>query len=436
LANSPQSATAGIVFSYDATKGGTAFTGTALRYVVTFAPSANGLTATNGRIGGAPTVAGFTTATIVATDASGASVSNAFPIVVFSADLAAPTLPVTPYTYSDATSPLPAHFTLAVGGGRGVGGSVVAADNTPASNVTTDAGAALGRVLFYERRLSVNDRVSCASCHQQQTGFADTARLSRGFDGGSTGRHSMALQNARFYTRGRFFWDERAATLEAQVLQPIQDATEMGMTLDNAVTKLTLSSFYAPLFQAAFGTPDITSDRVSRALSQFVRSLVSSSSKFDRAFTNVTTGPPNFAAVFTPQEQLGQQLFNGQAKCAQCHETNAHLGDDVHNIGLDATLTDVGAGLGRFKTPSLRNVEKRGRFMHDGRFNTLEQVVEFYNSGVQNNGNLDGRLRGPGNQPQRLNLSQAEKDAIVAYMKTLTDDAFLTAAKFSNPFPR
>ncbi len=431
--NTPQGATVGGAFSYDATKGGTAFTGTALSYAVTFAPGANGLTATNGRISGAPTAAGITNATIIATDVGGNSVSNVFPIVAFSVDLAAPTLPATGYAYSDATSPLAAHFTIAVGGARGPGGSVIAADNTPTTNITTDAGAALGRVLFYDRRLSVNDRVSCASCHQQQFGFADTARLSRGFTGGSTGRHSMALQNARFYNRGRFFWDERAATLEAQVLAPIQDATEMGMTLSNVVTKLTLSAYYAPLFQAAFGTTDITSDRVSRALSQFVRSLVSSSAKFDRAFTN---GPPNFAAVFTQQELLGQQLFNGPAKCAQCHETNAHIGDDIHNTGLDPAITDAGAGLGRFKTPSLRNVEKRGRFMHDGRFTTLEQVVEFYNSGVQNNGNLDNRLRGQGNQPQRLNLSQVEKDAIVAYMKTFTDDAFLNAQKFSNPFPR
>lgn len=431
--NTPQGATVGGAFSYDATKGGTAFTGTSLTYAVTFAPTANGFTATNGRITGAPAAAGITTATITATDAGGNRVSNAFPIVAFSVDLSTPGLPSTTYAYSDATSPLPAHFTVAAGGARGPGGSVIAADNTPANNLTTDAGATLGRVLFYDRRLSVNDRVACASCHQQQFGFADTAKLSRGFAGGSTGRHSMGLQNARFYNRGRFFWDERAATLEAQVLAPIQDATEMGMTLDNVVTKLTLSAYYAPLFQAAFGTPDITSDRVSRALSQFVRSLVSSSAKFDRAFGN---GPPNFAAVFTQQELLGQQLFNGPGKCAQCHETNAHIGDDIHNTGLDATITDVGAGQGRFKTPSLRNIEKRGRFMHDGRFTTLEQVVEFYNSGVQNNGNLDNRLRGPNNQPQRLNLSQAEKDAIVAYMKTFTDDAFLTAAKFSNPFPR
>ena len=128
----------------------------------------------------------------------------------------------------------------------------IGADNTPASNRTTNAGATLGRVLFYDRRLSVNDRVSCSSCHQQQFAFSDTAKLSRGFAGGFTGRHSMGLANARFYANARFFWDERAASLEAQVLQPIQDATEMGMTLPNVLTKLSATTYYPALFAAAF----------------------------------------------------------------------------------------------------------------------------------------------------------------------------------------
>jgi len=244
----------------------------------------------------------------------------------------------------------------------------------------------------------------------------------------------MALQNARFYERGRFFWDERAATLEAQVLMPVQDATEMGMTLDNLVTKLSLSGYYAPMFSAAFGTADISSDRISRALAQFVRSMVSGTSKYDRAFNG--SAAPNFNVTFTAQELQGQQLFNGPGGCLACHATDAQISDDIHNTGLDATITDVGAGNGRFKAPSLRNVAVRSRFMHDGRFTSLEQVVEFYNSGVQPNPNLDGRLRVGNGQAKRLNLSQAEKDALVAFLKTLTDDAFLSNPKFSNPFAR
>ena len=428
-ANLAQAATVSRPFTYDATKGGTAFSGAGLTYTVSFSPTANGLSAVNGRIDGVPAAAGTTVATVVARDASGRTASNAFSIVAFSADLTAPVTPATPFAYADATSPLPVHFADA----GAPGGAATRQDNTPATNRTTDAGAALGRVLFYDRRLSVNDRVSCASCHQQQFAFGDTARLSRGFAGGSTGRHSMGLQNARFYQRGRFFWDERAATLEAQVLQPIQDGTEMGMTLDALVTKLSLSSFYAPLFQSAFGSTEVTSDRVSRALAQFVRSLTSGTSKFDQAFVG---GTANFNAVFTADELQGQQLFNGRAGCARCHATNAHVSDDVHNTGLDAVSTDLGAGLGRFKSPSLRNVAARARFMHDGRMTSLEQVVEFYNSGVQANANLDGRLRSPGGQPQRLNLRTDEKTALVAYLRTLTDPAFLAAAKFADPFPR
>jgi cytochrome c peroxidase len=390
----------------------------------------SGLAATNGRITGTAAEPGVYTVTITARDNSGSSASHSFSIVVFAGDLTVPTLPATALSYSDAGNPLPRHFSQAAPNA----GSPIGADNTPASNRTTDAGATLGRVLFYDRRLSVNDRVSCASCHQQQFAFSDTARLSRGFAGAVTGRHSMGLANARFYASGRFFWDERAASLEAQVLQPIQDATEMGMTLPNALAKLSATTYYPALFTAAFGTSDITSDRVSLALSQFVRSLVSANSKFDRAFG--MNGVPNFAATFTAQELAGQDLFNGRAGCARCHGTNAHISDNVHNTGLDATITDVGAGNGRFKAPSLRNIAVRPPYMHDGRFRTLEQVIAFYDSGVQNNPGLDPRMRGPGGQPLRLNLSAAERASLVAFLGTLTDNTFLTDVRFSNPFGR
>jgi cytochrome c peroxidase len=224
------------------------------------------------------------------------------------------------------------------------------------------------------------------------------------------------------------------------VLQPIQDATEMGMTLPSVLAKLSATTYYPALFTAAFGTSEITSDRVALALSQFVRSLVSVNSKFDRAFG--VNGVPNFAATFTAQELAGQDLFNGRAGCARCHGTNAHISDGVHNTGLDATITDVGAGNGRFKAPSLRNIAVRPPYMHDGRFRTLEQVIAFYDNGVQNNPGLDTRLRGgpggPGGNgaPLRLNLSAAERASLVAFLGTLTDNTFLTDVRFSNPFAR
>ncbi len=431
--NGTQAAMVGVPFSYDATKSGTAFSDprrTGLTYTVVFTPAVNGLTAANGRITGTAAAPGVYSATITARDNSGSSAAHSFSIVIFAGDLTVPTLPAVAHLYSDASNPLPRHFLQAAPNA----GSPVGADNTPASNITTNAGATLGRVLFYDRRLSVNDRVSCSSCHQQQFAFSDTAKLSRGFAGGVTARHSMGLANARFYANARFFWDERAATLEAQVLQPIQDATEMGMTLPDVMTKLAATTYYPALFTAAFGSAEITSDQVGLALSQFVRSLVTVNSKFDRAFG--VNGVPNFAANFTAQELAGQDLFNGRAGCARCHGTNAHISDNVHNTGLDATVTDVGAGNGRFKAPSLRNVAVRLPYMHDGRFQTLEQVVAFYDSGVQNNPGLDQRLRGPNGQPLRLNMTPAERAALVAFLGTFTDNTFLTDVKYSNPFGR
>ena len=428
-ANDVVAASVGTPLQYDASKGGVAFSdpaGRGLAYSVALAPATSGLTTTGCVVAGTPNIPGVITATITATDGLGRTVTDRFAIVAFAPGLLLPSLPAPSERYSDASAPLAAHFLA-----PGPGGTVLATDNMPQTNPTTDAGATLGRVLFHDARLSANDRVSCASCHIQSLGFGDTARLSRGFAGGLTKRHAMGLANARFYQRGRFFWDERAATLEAQVVAPIQDSTEMGMTLDALALKLAATTYYRPLFQSAFGTKEINSDRIARALAQYTRALVSGGSKFDRAFAN--PGPPDFAGVFTAQEQRGEGLFR-TAGCARCHATNAQVSDDIHNTGLDATVTDVGAGNGRFKAPSLRNVALRAPYMHDGRFTTLPQVVEFYNSQVQPNPNLDNRLRAPGGAPLRLNFNQGDKDAVVAFLRTLTDSTMVAATRFSNPF--
>lgn len=421
--------TVGQPVSYDATKGGAAFAGAGgggLSYGITFEGAANGLAASGANVVGQPLAPGVTWATITATDALGRTASDRFAVVAFAAGLDTPTLPAAPFHYADVFLPLSAHF-RAAGGGP----SVVATDNTPADNPITDAGAALGRVLFYDMRLSVNDGLSCGGCHSQFIGFADTPQRSVGFGGGLTGRHAPALANARFYRRGRFFWDERAATLEDQVLRPIQDGTEMGMTLGNLEAKIAATPYYPALFAAAFGSPQVTSDRVSRALAQYVRSLVSAGSRYDRAFA--AAGTPNFAAVFTAQEIDGERLFRSTG-CAACHTTVAQVSDATHNTGLDAVSADTGAGRGAFKAPSLRNVGVRPRFMHDGRFTSLAQVVDFYDAGVQPNPDLDARLRNPDGSPRRLNLTAAQKAALVAFMGTLTDSAFLASPRFANPF--
>ena len=317
-------------------------------------------------------------------------------------------------------------------------------DNTPNNNPVTDEGATLGRVLFYDAKLSANNTIACASCHLQENAFADPSALSAGFEGILTGRNSMGLTNARFYRNGNFFWDERANTLEDQVLMPIQDHIEMGMTLAELVPKLQAEEYYKVLFRQTFGDETVTSDRVSLALSQFVRSMSSFNSKYDIGLAQGggNNGGPGGGDItgFTAQENLGRRLF-AQEGCAQCHSTDLFVGDEARNNGLDAIITDNGLGNvtgnnndnGKFKVPSLRNIELTAPYMHDGRFATLEEVVEHYNSGIQNSATLDNRLR-RGNQPERLNLSNAEKAALVAFMETLTDIEFTTDVRYTNPF--
>jgi cytochrome c peroxidase len=385
---------------------------------------ADGLRAIGPIVTGIPLRPSVLDATVTVTAPTGRTVLH-WPIVVFAADLPRPVLPDSVGAYSDARIRTPRHFLA------DVTGSALAEDNTPRNNRVTDAGATLGRVLFYDTRLSADDRISCASCHRQEFGFADTARFSQGIGGARTRRHTMALANARYYRNGRFFRDERAATLERQVLQPIADSAEMGLSLVAMEAKLRLTSYYAPLFAAAFGTPKVTRERVALALAQFVRSLVSTGARLDAVFRG--GGPPD-PTVLTPAEREGRALFNGGAGCSRCHRTNALELDLPDNIGLDSVPTDTGVGGGRFKTASLRNVAVRAPYMHDGRFRTLDDVVAFYDSGINADPNLDPRLRAPDGSPQRLHLTGDQRAAIVAYLGTFTDAVFLHDERFSNPF--
>jgi cytochrome c peroxidase len=354
-------------------------------------------------------------------------------------------LPETPLDYESLI--LPNHFLVNAGGPLPT--SIDGTDNTPDTNPITNDGATLGRVLFYDKKLSANETKSCASCHKQNKGFSDDAVLSRGFDGGTTGRHSMTLINARFYQRGRFFWDERAATLEEQVLMPFQDPVEMGMTLEQVVNKTQQQPYYPELFQKAFGSSEITSDKIANALAQFVRSIVSYSSKYDEGRALVAAPGSNFPN-FTAEENLGKNLFfqaipNGGGGCFGCHTTEAFISANAgpQNNGLDLTsTTDLGAGsvfsnpifIGRFKTSGLRNIELTAPYMHDGRFSTLEEVVEHYNSGIQAHPTLSPALIDANGNPVRLNLTNEEKSALVAFMKTLTDNSISAEEKWSNPF--
>jgi cytochrome c peroxidase len=311
--------------------------------------------------------------------------------------------------------------------------------NNLINNPITDEGATLGRVLFYDTKLSVNDEVSCASCHHQENAFTDPSRFSEGFEGGHTRRNSMTLSNSLYHRR--FFWDLRANNLRNQVLQPIQDSLEMGSNLDSLIQELSDTDYYPQLFDAAFGTDSITSDRISNALTQFINSMTAFTSKYDEGiYTDF--------ANFTAEEKLGRELFFERGlKCNQCHTSTILFNPAALNNGLVPDENDKGLmevtgnpdDAYKFKAPTLRNVALTAPYMHDGRFATLEEVVEFYNSGVQAHPNLDDRVTSDnkvGGIPVRMNLTEEEKAALVAFLHTLTDEVLITHEKYADPFLR
>ncbi|MDW3194837.1 MAG: cytochrome c peroxidase [Cytophagales bacterium] len=332
-------------------------------------------------------------------------------------------------------------------------GSLPQQDNTPESNPVTDAGATLGRVLFYDKSLSANNTISCASCHQQEKGFSDPARFSVGLNGETTKRNSMTLINSRWYQKRGFFWDERAATLEEQVLMPIQDHVEMGLELPDLVIKLEQLEYYSVLFNKAFGSLEITMDRIALSLAQFTRSIVSTDSKFNQAvradgLDEVPETEMVALSTLTDQENVGLDIFFNYATCGYCHMGPAHVADSMKNNGLEISYLDKGKGEwtgnpqdnGLFKPPSLANIAQTAPYMHDGRFETLMDVVNHYNGNIQAHPNLNFRLTiedrdgTVGGTPLVLELDQEQKDALVAFLKTFTDEQVSKDEKYSDPF--
>jgi len=323
--------------------------------------------------------------------------------------------------------------------------NVQRAENTLASNPVTDKGATLGRVLFFDKRLSFNDTVACASCHAPGNGFVDSAQFSRGYDGEITTAHAMRLANIRYYTGASMFWDKRAASVEAQSTQPIQNEVEMGFQTAHGgfgalTAKMDQLAYYPELFKWVFGDSAITEARIQLALAQFERAMVSVNSKFDTGYSQVFNTGQAGAGVnrpfpnYTTQEERGKTLFltppaQGGAGCVTCHSIPSFSLDPRSlSNGLDAGETKI------FKSPSLKNVGVTGPYMHDGRFATLLQVVQHYNSGIQNGPALDNRLKTPQGNPLRLNLNAADQNALVAFLMTLTDDVLINDPKFQNPF--
>lgn len=281
--------------------------------------------------------------------------------------------------------------------------------------------AALGRVLFYDARLSQNNSISCASCHRQEQAFADGQQFSSGLKNIKTTRNAMALSNNAYQIS--HFWEGNSGQLEDHILNPISNHIEMGMrSSEELVEKLKEVSNYTELFDQVYEQP-INKELIADALATFVASIVSYNSKFDkgkeRNFTN-----------FTSHELAGKDLFFDKAKCGNCHGGDHYSASwrRATNIGLDMDYEDEGAGNGAFKVPSLRNIALTAPYMHDGRFETLEEVVNHYVGGVEDHPNLDWALR------SKIDLTELEKEQLIAFLHTLTDYELLTEQKFSNPF--
>ena len=306
------------------------------------------------------------------------------------------------------------------------------------SNALTNEGATLGRVLFYDREVSKNRSISCASCHHQENGFTDPHEFSEGFEGGLSDRNSMAIVNVEF--QRRFFWDTRANSIESQVLMPIEHPIEMGMNLDSLVYRLQRIPYYPPLFEAAFGDTVITISRIAKGLAQFMKSIRSYESKYDQGLTN------DFAE-YSELENAGRALwFSGEHSCVNCHLTPNFGGVSSHVNGLNAGgIGDLGVGgvtgddedMGRFKTVSLRNIGLTAPYMHDGRFETLEEVLSFYSTDIQPHPYLDDRLaidHNIGGPPKDFNLTADQIAAYVAFLNTLTDWHLVENPIYADPF--
>lgn len=296
--------------------------------------------------------------------------------------------------------------------------------NEPGRKVRTRA--ALGKRLFSEKILSKDSSVSCASCHKPEFAFSDTVAFSTGIHGKLTSRNTPSVLNMK--NRPYFFWDGRAATLEEQALIPIANPDEMGLPVAEAVARLNKSGEYRRLFKRVFGQLP-NARNLGAALAAFENTLETDNSRFDEW--------ANGKGELTQQEERGRQLFIGnKAKCFDCHSREDFTNDEFKNIGLynGTTQNDVGRfsisndqkDMGRFKTPGLRNIAVTGPYMHDGRFKTLEQVVNYYNNPymfVEDPLNMDTLLLQP------LQLSNQDNADLVAFLKTLTDRQFLKSTK-------
>lgn len=316
--------------------------------------------------------------------------------------------------------------------------------NIPADNPMTVEGVELGRYLFYEKRLSGDNTQSCASCHFPQHSFSDSSRYSVGILGQQGNRQSMAIINLGW--EDFFFWDGRESSLEKQILQPVINPIEMHEEWKNAVAKLQKDQQYRNRFFKAFGSEGIDSTRAAKAIAQFIRTMISSESKFDvmYKFENgipLTTAEMQLLPTVDSEEWAGYDLFkslNG-ADCFHCHNGPLMRVKKFSNNGLDAVFTDLGRGAisgnsndnGKFKVPTLRNIALTAPYMHDGRFATLDEVIEHYSSGIHHSPTIDPLIEFA--SQGGVQLDAQEKYLLKKFLLTLTDLKFVNNPKFSDP---
>ena len=303
----------------------------------------------------------------------------------------------------------------------------------PDENPLTVEGVRLGRHLFWENRMSGDNSMSCASCHAPQYAFSDPSPSSIGINGDSSKRNSMVLQNLAW--SNDFFWDGSVITLEEQILLPVMDSTEMDESWSNFLKEIKFDNLYRELFYDAFGTLEPDSTHAAKAIAQFLRTMISSNSKYDKVL--------RYEANFTPDENAGFSSFNSLTggDCFHCH--GGILGTDLSykNNGLDEFPIDSGRGLVtlnpldnfKFKVPSIRNIEYSAPYMHDGRFNTIDQVIDFYSTGIHaNSPNIDPLIEFASQGGVQLNPT--ERLQLKAFLLTLSDSSFINNPDFSNPF--
>lgn len=313
----------------------------------------------------------------------------------------------------------------------------------PADNSLTVEGVKLGKMLFYDPLLSKDGSQACASCHRQPDGFSDSLQFSIGVEGLPGKRQAMPIFNMAWH-KNEFFWDGRAERLRDQAILPIQDPLEMNETLDNVLAKLSKEKEYRSQFIRAFGDETVSVDRVALALEQFMLSIVSHDSKYDRWLRG--------EAQLTASEERGRVLFETEynpffpdqsgADCAHCHGGLNFENDLYMNNGLDeeADITDIGrqvvTGLardkGKFKVPSLRNIAVTFPYMHDGRFATLEEVVDHYNEGIKESSTVDPTVLNT--KDTGLFLDDQDKEDLINFMHTLTDYTYLRNREYASPF--